>query len=513
MTENEKSQHKQLMVGFAKFFSKNFIITDKGKIRLADKNRFVEKIDVWRKYETVQDLSGTSEYLSKEEVIAAIETMMPSEEKKERVDLRGYIMQKLKDIKGKIFDFDMTMTQIKYKNSNSKRYTNASMADLVTYFKSIKEDDPVLHDYNVGTIEATLDNIALSMRNYTHNSLAENIDYDEDKEEFVDEFLKTIYKYFEVSQSYDKFKKAMTHWAWTVKRSVNNKKRIWPIWINFYGATRIGKTFIIRKLSKPFENFYIEAPMRVIFEDTKEVMKLTNNFIINFEELAVNDSGKIGAEGLTKDQKSMLKSIITADKLDTRIYGKQTQMKRDVTFSCISTANEHLYDVIYDETTMRRYYEFECKRKVPGTKTELAELNKILDRSIEFWQGIDENRDEGYWDPYGKTEMQMNNDQMNYYPTKTTILYWNQFYIFTKDEDVSTTDIYEQYSTWCKNGTMKAKSFPNFNQEISKRWPELIGSDGYPRFRAVSRQGAEKMGLKASDFNVSKFPEGRDNIH
>jgi hypothetical protein len=203
-----------------------------------------------------------------------------------------------------------------------------------------------------------------------------------------------------------------------------------------------------------------------------------------------------GVETLSTDDIKTLKSILTGNKLDTRIYGTQEQMKRTITFSCISSANEHLYDVIFDPETMRRYFEFNCMRSEIGNTEELNSLNEVLDRSVEFWRAIDETREEGYWNPNSDIGKEIWEVQKTYYPTKSTLIEMSKYYKFKFEGMLSTSESYKTYSEWCKQAGMKPKSIMNFNSEIAKRWPNLIGSDGHPHivFEPISgmaEQGSE----------------------
>jgi hypothetical protein len=475
---------------FVKYFENNFIITERGKIQMKTKRTFLTPQEVYVKYVAAMSVVGI-EPLQQPEVEAIIKNLVAekSEPEAQKIPIKDYIYNMIRN--SDQYLIDDTFTEIKFKLPGETCYSNASFDDLCDHFKAIKEDDPVLSSYTVGTIEANLKQIALGAKNASQNKIAREIKYDPKYVKFVDMYLKVIYDFFKISQDFEIFKTMMCHWAWQVKRKLTNKKVVWHIWINFNGVTKIGKSWMVRGMSKPFKAFYLEAPIRIIFDDTKEVMKMTNNYIINFEELAVNKEKFVGGEGtLSKDEISTLKSMLTGEKMDTRIYGKQTQMKRDITFSCISTANEHLYDVIFDETSMRRYFEFDCQRTVPGNEEERAELNKYLDHSLEFWKGIDENLDKGYWDEHSELGRKVFEIQSQYYPTKSTLLYWNKFYKFIPDPMSMPTNVFERYREFCKNSGFNSKNLINFNAEIAKRWPNLVGSDGLPHFRVEGREGA-----------------------
>lgn len=489
-TTNEVATKEQLDE-FTNFFEGKYTINDKGNIKINGKNRYVQPLDVYYEYNELMNLLK-KKGLSREEVLKAIECMKDTNNPEQpKVDLKTYIIKVLGE--SKEFKIDPSFSQIWFRAEGQEFYQNSSLEELFDHFKAIKEDDPVLKPYSIGAIESWIKKIAASARNLAQNKLISKIKYDEKYEKDVDPFLKSIYDFFQIKQSFPVFRMMMCHWAWQVKRKMTNRDVVWHIWINFNGPSKIGKSWMVRHIAKPFEGFYLEAPIRIIFDDTKEVMKMTNNYIINFEELAVNKERSPfgGGDGtLSKDEISTMKSIVTGEKLDTRIYGKQAQMKRDITFSCISTANEHLYDVFFDETTMRRYFEFDCQRTVPGTDEERAELNKHLDDSLKFWKGIDDNRDRGYWEESSKLGKEVFDAQSSYYPTKGPIVEMAKYFDFVKSPTTPTCDSYNTFHDWCRSAGYKfIKSLPSFNAEVAKRFPECIGSDGLPHICFVSKNG------------------------
>ena len=245
----------------------------------------------------------------------------------------------------------------------------------------------------------------------------------------------------------------MKHWAWQVKRKFNNKSVIYHIWLNFMGGTSLGKSTMIDKICAPMADFKSRTTIAKLFDDTKEIKRLTEKYILNFDELAVNNPDG-GESGLTADQLAMLKSIITGDKIDTRVYGTQNQSTKRITFSCISSANYHLYDIIFDEASMRRFFEFHCMADKPKSYDA---INKWIDEPLGFWKGINENLEDGYWDVNSKLGKEIDAIQRGYYPTKSTLMYWLEYNTLTKGND-KPTSIFPQYREWCKENGYKAKT-------------------------------------------------------
>ena len=187
---------------------------------------------------------------------------------------------------------------------------------------------------------------------------------------------------------------------------------------------------------------------------------------------------------LSPDEQSTLKSMLTGEKMDNRVYGTQNQARRRITFSCISSSNTHLYDVIFDETSMRRFFDFNCSSMIK-TEEDYADFNIWLNESDKFWMGINENLENGYWNPHNEIGKEILAIQTKYYPTRSTITYWNEYYEFKPTEDKTDGDVqarYSEYVSWCKLSGYKSKTLIGFINEIKKRFPELISKHGYPCF-------------------------------
>lgn len=475
MTNNEQIDR------FVKFFENKYIVNDKGRIRDGKKNRFYEVADVYHHYEAMCDSFG-DDPLSKDEVKEIVARLVKEKAAPDaqQIELMPYLVKLLKE-SGR-FQINRSFTEIRSMRPGSDSPLNSDINDIKHFLLAKAASDPILGSFTTGNIEHTLYDMARQAKENSFAKLAKDLEYDEDCLPFLDTYLHKIHEHFQISESYEIFKMMMCHWAWQVKRRMRMKKVVWHIWLNFFGPTGTGKSWFIDKLASKFEEFYTEsAKISALFDETREIKKMTEKYIIYFDELAVNNTQAVaGVEALSTDDIKTLKSILTGNKLDTRIYGTQEQMKRTITFSCISSANDHLYDVIFDPETMRRYFEFNCKRTEVGTPDEQKSLNEILDKSVDFWKAIDENREEGYWNPNSDLGRQVWEIQKTYYPTKSTLIEMSKYYNFKYDDSYTTADCYKTYADWCKQAGMKPKSIMNFNSEVAKRWPDLVGSDGHP---------------------------------
>lgn len=479
------SDEKRQLDEFKKFFDSNFIVLESGKIRDKSKNRYYTLEDVQLKFESAMRLVGKeeTEYLSRPEVKECVDAIIAAALPPitEKVDLRQYLKSILQDTDR--FLINRSYTEIRSIKPGSGTPMNSDITDLKHYLMAKRTEDPELKKFDKGDIDDMLMDIAREAKDNSAADLVNELKFDPSCVPFIDTYLHKIHEYFQIEESYEIFKVMMCHWAWQVKRRMKMKKVVWHIWLNFFGPTGTGKSWFINKLASRFEEFYTEgAKISTLFSETKEIKKMTEKYIIYFDELAVNsDNANAGVEDVSTDDIKTLKSILTSDKLDTRIYGTQDQMKRTITFSCISSANDHLYDVIFDPESMRRYFEFNCKRTKVGTEEETTSLNEILDRSVEFWKGIDDSRECGYWDPNdGGIGSSVWDIQKCYYPTKSSLIQMSHFFKFKYNDKISTMETHKSYSSWCKEYGFKAKSIMNFAAEIRKRWPKLVDSKGMP---------------------------------
>lgn len=325
--------------------------------------------------------------------------------------------------------------------------------------------------YREGEISRTVKLYLMNKDQEAVTTIFTGIKYDQSKVALCDRWLKKIHEYFKITEPLEMFSLLMKHWGWQVKRKMLGRKVVHHLWLNFYGAQGTGKTTFLNRLCECFGDLVSTTTISKLFDDTKEIKRLTENYILIFDELALNvdseESGKLNA-----DQKAILKSIVTGDTLDARVYGTQNQAKRAITFSCISSANNHLYDIIYDDTSMRRFFEFHCEAK---DIKDFKEINKILKYSSMFWSAIDEDLDLGYMNPDVVLWDEVKRIQASYYPTKSSVFDW------AKETEAHPGNqppvrAYRAYRQYAINTGVKPKTFTNFISDMKHIIPEAIRS-------------------------------------
>ena len=292
------------------------------------------------------------------------------------------------------------------------------------------------------------------------DSIAKNVKYDASCIQQLDMILEFCHKWFNIKEDIDIFKVLMKQWMWQVKRYTVDKKPRYHIWLNFTGASGLGKTEWLKMFCKPYEDVYTQCQVDVLFDSSREIKKLTDNFILNFDELAKSNS--TFADSASASEMAIIKALLTADVFETRIMGGQTQMKAKRVFSCISSSNNHLYDTFYDPSTMRRYFEFECQVK---EITDYSKLNNVMKFVEQAWRGIDENNDDGYFNPNNEIGKKIADIQATYYPTNTTVYAWLEEISADEKKALSTqnaNDAFKSYKAWCDQEHCHSKTRKNF---------------------------------------------------
>ena len=454
---------------FEKFFEKRYQFSKKGALQ-DNRSRATNSLTVYTKYVEWLSESEREDDVTKSDVENWIERNTPKEQKEEeQIPPKEFIEKWLKDHSDEWY-ISPAWKEIKYTGmgvSTYKDLDNLRVAIMTDIYNGAGK-------YSADAIKSTLQNMAMKGYQSGLAMVVGRLKYEEKYVDAGERWLKAVYEYFKPTESYEIFSTLMKHWAWQVKRKMNDRPVKNHIWLNFYGAAGLGKTTALNKISAPITDFTSTTSISKLFDDTREIKRLTENFILIFDEMAVNVESEASGGHLTADQKSTLKSIITGDRIDARIYTTQDQAKRKITFSCISSANEHLYDVIYDETTMRRFFDFNCNGVRPKSFTE---INNYLDHSIIFWKSINEDSDDGYFDPSNEVGRQIETIQNMYYPTKTTTKMWADsvnLKVGTKKLETA----FRFYTNWCKETGNKGKALQYFARDIQHILPGCAGPNG-----------------------------------
>lgn len=470
-------------------FEKNFIVQlKKGSreitIKSANNNRYfsrdevaraiVSKIFEYRDDIVPKEITGFVNKiidLKEQDIMKTVKPATP------KLEIFNTLFEEVKEEYGIVTNDAMTKITCSSDGITKKQ---ADLESIENYMKSMaiaKEYD--IRDGEISTLLKAM--VQKAGQDHLAN-LFKNIRHEEGHDKNAEECLRGMYNHFGISDDYDIFKTIMYHWIWQVKRKMLGLEIRWPIWPHFYGAAGIGKTKTLEKMiDSAIPDFRTTTQLAKLFESTSEVKRMTEYYAWVIDELAVGKSAEETADGcLTNDQKSILKSMLTSTDIDARIYCTQNMMKRDLTFSCISSANVHFADVIFDEQTMRRYFEFTCTAKKPESEAEWTKRMYFTQYFMDLWLDVDENIEKGYLH-LGEDEIGRKVDeiQCTYFPTNTTVARWLTVYDIKPGQSPQ-ADIHRMYVDWCKeSGYSKFKNIDNFIKELKHRRPDLIDQNGF----------------------------------
>lgn len=431
--------------------------------------------------------------VEKEEVVAILEDKINSKTatvvKDDQVTPNDFVNEFLSKHRSK-FTFNDNWTMIQQCGEIGQR--QLTLDELCQF--AIGYNENVTHyKLSADSIRRALCNTKAEKMMTGVDTTAKRVIYDASCEKTLNNVLDFCYKWWKIREDKEIFFTLMKQWMWQVKRYLFNRKVRYHIWLNFMGASGQGKTEWIKMYCKPFEDVYAQCQVDVLFDSSREIKKFTDNYILNFDELARQNNNTYTDTASASDM-AIIKALLTAEIFETRIMGGQTQMKAKRSFSVISSSNNHLYDTFYDPSTMRRYFEFNCQ--VVNIK-DFTPINKCMTFMEKAWKGIDENNDDGYFDPNSDIGFKIAEIQSTYYPTNTTVHAWleeltneEKSYLSTQ----TTNEVYQSYKTWCEQERCHSKTRKNFIESLKHYDSSLINEtkkevvEDEPKFVKLSNE-------------------------
>lgn len=463
------------MESFIRFFNRRYTINQKGEIVKANGHK-VSANDVFKVFRDIQEEAGYEVTIDADDIAQYVYENKPvvEEEEKDDFNLREFIRGYL-------------LTYANPKNEGQKQLWRigpawrtiermgagvpvpSDLRQLQVTIRAYAIDQGLGKGAKLEDIKCILEDMAANANDDRVASIVKKLKYDPAKVDIADKAFDKLHSVWKIKQSPEILKTIMRHWMWQVKCKLVGIEPKWPIWPNFYGGTALGKTTTLNEIASPFEDFALTTSISKLLDEERQMVKLTNSYIINLDELSVNNREVLYAdtEGqLGRDQQATLKSLLTQTKMQTRLMGGQSQATRRITFSAISSANEHLYDIIYDDKTMRRYFEFEC---TVDKITDFTELEDVKSHIIDMWQSVDTDREEGYWNPSCPVWAEIAQEQRKYYPSNTTTGMWIKdahVVAGTADDHEKVIDLYEEYRDFCKDRGHMCKGYGKWLVDI-----------------------------------------------
>ena len=266
------------------------------------------------------------------------------------------------------------------------------------------------------------------------------------------------------------------HFLWTLKRHIYNLPVTTDIWLAIYGGQGVGKNYWAKNvLGHILDSFYLETELNSLADIGREINKFTDSYLINFDELARGGSNQDSSTKLSPSTVAHIKAILTRDTLSIRMLGTQTQSVVQRNFSCMSTANEHIYEIISDPTGMRRFFEIEVGQP-DGVWFDKEDMDFCIKTRKGLLRGIDDNNDFGYLLPNTEVWDKVAEIQAEYKPTSTIDLWLEEgTYVLHSDnvegsEPVALSELFSDYLIFCKGSNAVPFQKHNIYKNISRRF-------------------------------------------
>lgn len=259
----------------------------------------------------------------------------------------------------------------------------------------------------------------------------------------------------------DKQVAIMLHFLWQVIRKVNNRKVTWHMMPVLVGPQGGGKSEAVARLLAPLKEL-VATGQSVDFIEKHETAYplLASNLIIPLDEMS-----KANRTDVNK-----LKSIISLDELNYRIYHTQKYKKVKNLATFIGTSNEPLADQIKDTSGMRRFAEIRTadNRNLPEEEREKIweKINSINYQLI--WESVDPKQEQPYILPY-LDEISSDQEELR---TKDAV----EWFIEEKGvepapgAEMPGTQLYNVFKTYCEDSGLKhTLTRQNFYRKLEER--------------------------------------------
>lgn len=458
--------NEMIETALTNFFNKKYEIF-KGKIKAIGKNRYYTPNDVYSDYSnTFRDIG--MDYACGKEFTDWIDAKLNTFVKpsKPQDAIRNWVINTLTDKESR-FRISNNGKQIEIGEGTA--WVNADNNDVISYLCELNDKANGGPGYQVGTIKAAFCNMLKQGEYKAVASIQEHIKYDPTKVEYLNKFLDFLYDYWKIQEDRDIFQTMMKQWMWCLKRKIWNQPVRHHIWLNFFGTTGYGKSEFIKRFLSEFKAFFAQGGLEIFADQGREYKKFCNNFVLFFDELSQGNQSAIADAKLDVNTLNAIKASITGDVMDVRILGGQEQNKINIRYTPISAANYHLFDIIFDETSMRRFFEFNVSRDTMPTEADYVKLNAVLDRANEAFQGIDEWNQIGYFSPETEIGKKVKEIQSKYLPTKTTVNVWIRKCGVVKGNTPSDM-LYDEYKEWCKKFGYTPRNLEGYNNILRSRF-------------------------------------------
>ena len=338
-------------------------------------------------------------------------------------------------------------------------------------------------------------------------ALQRSITYNPEYVDFREEYLTVWYKVFSIKQDLDIWIALMSNFFLQIKRRIYDLDTMWEMMIAIYGNQGIGKSHALRVICKTIFGEYYDASITLDrLCDERNAKLLMDNYVLNIEELTQSGSTDMQAV-IRNGAAAKLKTIITEKKGSFRPMRSNDSERIRINASIISNANFHIYDIINDETGMRRFFEFASSQpeNVSVHITYPTEVQYLYDNALKFIRSINEENDDGYWTPNSELGLRVKAIQNSYIKVNTFSEFLSATYTVA-DESLANglwvprRTIIEEYHLYLKAQGVDTK-FAIKN--IDSKLVDAYGSQNVKKIHNVNHYCIQKLDNMLLDSNCS----------
>lgn len=291
------------------------------------------------------------------------------------------------------------------------------------------------------------------------------------------EWLTRLHKEYQIEQEFEIFEVMMKHFCWQIKRKMMDLSTQNDILLSFHGSQGIGKSFLFNNIfSTVLNDFYTPGATLQSICDPNQTPALTSQFCMNIEEMATG--GSESQNRLSEKDITILKKNLTGTTTTMRVFFTQKTETFRIRASFISTTNKHIYEIINDDTGMRRFFEFTSNRK---DRMNTEEVKWIIDNSIDFFSTLDEFNDMGYWNMNSEVGKKIAEIQKGYI-SSSIVKYFNTICVRTDNlttdgyKKLSLSELYEEYNNYCIVNDVDPK-FRTSRRNFKSKLEDTFGKD------------------------------------
>lgn len=297
--------------------------------------------------------------------------------------------------------------------------------------------------------------------------LIESVKHNPADADFADKYLDVMYDAMMIKEDREIFRTLMKHFAWQIKRRSMERRTYNDIMISFFGNQGVGKSYVVNNIfGSIFKKFYNASISLDNLMDERWTVALNSQFIMNIEEMDAGKMGNISGKNL-----AMIKKVITGSEATYRPMHTNTTQTVKIKTSFISNANFHIYDIINDESGMRRFFEFNLA-VARGSRIDSTKVSKLVEHAGRFFSSINEALERGYWDTTNEVGVKITAIQESYIKKPAIVEFCEQLEVVNDmgySDCIAFETLYDQYTAYCIDQGVKDQyrvSKKNFRRKM-----------------------------------------------